>query len=147
MTPPMRIRTGVKALIIHDHKILVVKERITQDSGESILYDLPGGGIEAGESLAEALHREVFEEVGLNVEIERPIGGWGFMVQRNGEQVHIVCLGYHCRVVGSIEIDTTKNPAKEFIFETMWLTKAEFMAEAEKFDSQDLVTTVKNIDF
>ena len=56
------IRPSVRGILIRDGKILMV---------HSLKYDyykFPGGGIEAGESLPEALCREVREESGMKVE-------------------------------------------------------------------------------
>ncbi len=47
-------------------KILLVKSHKWFDN-----YTLPGGHIEVGETMVEAVKREVREEVGLNVEVER----------------------------------------------------------------------------
>jgi len=52
-------RVAVKAVIIRDHKILLVKER------DDEWWSLPGGGIDHGETPAEALIRELAEELGL----------------------------------------------------------------------------------
>src|SRR5258706_9591669 len=129
-----RIRTGVKAFIVHEGKILVVKERITHEGKERIIHDLPGGGIELGERLNEALLREVMEEVGLTVEVEHPVGGWDFILENPDENIHVVCLGFQCRLIGEPIIDTTKNPADyEDIFETLWLTKDEILNSKEIF--------------
>jgi ADP-ribose pyrophosphatase YjhB (NUDIX family) len=37
-------------------------------------YKLPGGGVETGESLEQALMRELHEEVGCNINITKPVG-------------------------------------------------------------------------
>src|SRR5271157_2034840 len=37
-------------------------------------YKIPGGGIEEGESTADALHREVLEEIGCRVGALKPVG-------------------------------------------------------------------------
>lgn len=107
----------------------MVKERVQRGTSEEIIHDVPGGGIEFGESIEETLHREVREEVGLEISIGQPVGGWHFIIQ-NGEQhssVHIVCFGYQCELVGEPKIDTSRNPAQEDIFETVWLTKEEVL--------------------
>jgi ADP-ribose pyrophosphatase YjhB (NUDIX family) len=51
----------VAAAIVRDGRVLLVRHR----KGERTYHLLPGGGVEAGESLAEALEREVAEETGL----------------------------------------------------------------------------------
>ena len=61
------LRPGVKALIVNQGKILMVKERIEG----RIIHDFPGGGVDYGEDLKKALKREVFEEIGLEIKIEK----------------------------------------------------------------------------
>ncbi|MDQ5943424.1 MAG: 8-oxo-dGTP diphosphatase [Patescibacteria group bacterium] len=53
-------RVSVKALIIHKSKILLVKE------WDDEWWSFPGGGIEHGESIQDALHREIYEELGIS---------------------------------------------------------------------------------
>lgn len=55
-------RTSIKALIFKKRKILLVKE------WDDEWWSFPGGGIEYGEGLAEALQRELSEELGLKQE-------------------------------------------------------------------------------
>lgn len=54
----MNIRVGANAVIIQNDAILVVK--FDDETGPH--FNLPGGGVEAGESIQEALVREVYEE-------------------------------------------------------------------------------------
>lgn len=54
--------------IIHDDKILLTKREDFE------VWCLPGGGVEDGESLAEAAIREAREETGLDVELMRLVG-------------------------------------------------------------------------
>ncbi|MCX5073084.1 NUDIX hydrolase [Streptomyces sp. NPDC054949] len=62
-------RRRVAAVIIRDGCVLMVRERGTGPTGRHDgpeYWTLPGGGLEAGEEPAEAVRREVAEEVGLH---------------------------------------------------------------------------------
>lgn len=54
-------RLSVKALIFHDNKILLTREK------DDEWWSVPGGGVDYGESLAQALRREVNEELGVPI--------------------------------------------------------------------------------
>jgi 8-oxo-dGTP diphosphatase len=64
-TYPKRPYLAVSAAIIRDGKVLVVRRA---RSPALNLYTLPGGAVELGESLAEAVVREVREETSLSIE-------------------------------------------------------------------------------
>lgn len=56
-------RVGVRAVLKHGEQFVIIYYRNWD------LYTLPGGGVEAGESLETALHRELLEETGYQVQI------------------------------------------------------------------------------
>ena len=63
MTHP-RLRRSVRALIIApDESILLARHRISA----GFVWAAPGGGVELGETIREALERELMEELGLDI--------------------------------------------------------------------------------
>jgi 8-oxo-dGTP pyrophosphatase MutT (NUDIX family) len=62
-------RTAARVLLVDaDERVLLMHER--RDVGSDLNHWItPGGGVEAGETLAQAAVREVYEECGLRVEI------------------------------------------------------------------------------
>jgi len=64
---------AVIVAVIHEDKVLLTKREDFE------VWCLPGGGVEEGESLAEAGIREVKEETGLDVELTRLVGVYSRM--------------------------------------------------------------------
>lgn len=64
-TYPTRPYLAVSAAIVRDDRVLIVRRARPPAHG---LYTLPGGGVELGETLEQAVMREVMEETGLTVE-------------------------------------------------------------------------------
>lgn len=61
----MRFRPTAYAIVIHDGKMLLSKFAPTGK------YQLPGGGLEIGETCIDALERETFEECGIKIKVEK----------------------------------------------------------------------------
>jgi 8-oxo-dGTP diphosphatase len=61
----MSIKVRPAILIIENHKVLTMKYLY----GGQEVYNLPGGNLELGEYLSEALAREMVEELGISVEV------------------------------------------------------------------------------
>lgn len=55
------IRVSARGIVINKDKILL------NEFGDGIYYNIPGGGVESGETVKDAVVREVLEESGLNV--------------------------------------------------------------------------------
>ena len=64
----MRYGISAAAIIVQDKKILLVNHR---EIGTYDFWVPPGGSLEGNESIFECAKREVFEETGLNVELDR----------------------------------------------------------------------------
>lgn len=66
-----RLRPGAYAVLWRDGKVL-----LTHQESPTPEFQLPGGGIERGEHPIPALHREVREETGWSMQIERRLGAY-----------------------------------------------------------------------
>lgn len=87
MTLP-RPTVAVAAVVFDaDGRVLLVERGRPPGVG---LWTVPGGKLEAGESLADAVAREVREETGLSVEV----GPLVEVVERRGDDYHYVILDY-----------------------------------------------------
>jgi 8-oxo-dGTP diphosphatase len=71
VSPKPRIVLGAGALIHRDGKLLLVRRAEEPDLG---FWSFPGGMVEVGETTEQAAVREVKEEVGLDIAIERLFG-------------------------------------------------------------------------
>ncbi len=100
---PNRPLVGVGALIIDQDKILLVERGNEPLKG---YWSLPGGLLELGEKLDDAIRREVLEETGLIVEplrlheIFERIMPDSSQDARAAPEYHYVLIDYLCRVTG-----------------------------------------------
>lgn len=96
---PLRPILGVGAVIVHEGKLLLVKRGVEPAKGR---WTIPGGAVELGEGIRDALIREVKEECGLDVEIERLLDVVDniTMDEEGRLQFHFVILDFLARVRG-----------------------------------------------
>jgi 8-oxo-dGTP diphosphatase len=117
-TYPTRPFLAVSAAIFRDGRVLIVRRARPPAQG---LYTLPGGGVELGETLEQAVVREVREETALEIE---PIGLAGFRqaIARDGSgriERHFVILPFAARwIAGDIVLN-------EELVEAHWLAPTE----------------------
>ena len=98
-TKATQIRSGVAAVILDGQGRILLQRR--SDNG---LWGLPGGSVEIGDSVRDAIIREVREETGLLVDVVRLIGVYSdpkFQVVRypDGHVVHYVSSLFACRIL------------------------------------------------
>jgi len=116
---------GVGALIVHERKLLIAKRGVKPAKGK---WSIPGGAIELGERIRDALVREVKEECGLDVEIalETPMDAIDSLVMsKDGRlQYHYVLLQFLARLKGG-----TLKPASD-VLDAKWVP----LDEVGKYD-------------
>ena len=94
------LRLGCSAVIFEPTREKILLTQRTDNSQ----WCLPGGRVEAGESVAEACIREVFEETGLRVQIVRLIGVYSdpnkLVIYPDGNKAHIIALNFETEITG-----------------------------------------------
>jgi 8-oxo-dGTP diphosphatase len=115
---PTRPYLAVSAAIIRDGKVLIVRRARPPASG---VFTLPGGVVEAGETLHAALTREVSEETGLVIEPIALAGHREVIVRDDAGRTerHFVILPFAARWLAG---EVTLN---EELAEAHWLDPAE----------------------
>ena len=113
---PTHPQLAVSAAIFRDDKILLVRRARSPAKG---FYSLPGGRVEFGESLHDALHREVDEETALKIEIIG-LAGWREVVPGTSGGGHYLIMSFAARwvsgeVVLNDELDDFKWLAPDAI--------------------------------
>jgi ADP-ribose pyrophosphatase YjhB (NUDIX family) len=117
-----RPRVRVAAAILDEGgRVVLVRHR----HGSVRYHLLPGGGVETGESLADALIREVREETGLQVEVGEPLFVSDTIDPAGGR--HVVNLTFSAHIAGG---RLTEHPQDERI-EAVDLVEPEALAELD----------------
>ena len=94
-----QLHVGCSATIFDAKREKVLLTRRT-DNGR---WCLPGGGMESGESAAEACEREVWEETGLKVRVTRLIGVYSnpdqLIVYNDGNKAFMVVMSFEAEIL------------------------------------------------
>ncbi|HDM8126167.1 TPA: NUDIX domain-containing protein [Vibrio harveyi] len=109
---------GVAAVILNQNNQLLLQKK---SDGS---WSLPAGMIEPGESPSQAVIREVREETGLAVEVERVLGvfggeGFGFTYP-NGDQVEYTVIMFKCQQTGQFAEDLDEET-----IELAWFSRSD----------------------
>ena len=94
---------GVGAVIVQENRVLLIRRGQPPLLGE---WSLPGGVLECGETLREAVIREAREETGLTVEAGEMLGVYERIIRSEDGRVryHYVLIDFLCcRVSGDLK--------------------------------------------
>lgn len=103
----------IRSKVGHEKIIIVYAGGcIFNENGEVLLqkradcnkWGFPGGAVELGETPEMAAKREVKEETGLDIEVQKLIGIYtdSDVVYPNGDKAHSICICYEMKFIGGV---------------------------------------------
>ena len=110
---------GVGVVVFSGKNLLVIKDRIYQT------YKLPGGFIDDGENISQAVEREVLEETGIKIEFETIVSLGHFSPAQFGESnLYVIALAKPLSTQINIQDD-------EEILEARWIDVDEYLSRGD----------------
>ena len=124
---PSRPIVGVGVLVKRADRVLLVRRRFDPGRGK---WSIPGGLVELGETVRDAALREVYEETGLNVRLDRLLGVVDYIErdERGRVRFHYVLVDFLAYAEGREKV----NPSDEFL-EVRWVKAS----EVKRYDITD----------
>jgi len=117
---PVQPILSVGAVIVKDGKALIVKRANDPYKGQ---WSIPGGRVELGETLTDAVRREMREETGLEVRVGSVIEVFERVERLDGRiRYHFVIVDYLCTCVGGALC------AGDDAVDAVWVTSEELEA-------------------
>ena len=115
---PARPIVAVSAAIVRENRVLIARRARAPAQG---VFTLPGGVVEVGETLREAVQREILEETGLTIE-PVALAGYRERIARDrdgGVEQHFVILPFAARWIAGEPV------LNEELSEAAWRLPAE----------------------
>lgn len=125
INPSYKIRKASRAIVVNEENNIAILS-VRKDS----YHKLPGGGLEGNEDIEEALRREVKEEVGTAIEIDKEIGC--IIEYRDKINQLQISYCYRAKAVGNLgKVDFTEEEINNG-FELKWYSIEEAIKIMEK---------------
>jgi 8-oxo-dGTP diphosphatase len=119
-----KLRKSARAILKNDREEIAI-----QYLGNHFFHKLPGGGVEKRETVEAALVREIKEEVGCDVIIEKEIGV--VIEYRKEHQIIHISYCYIATVVGDIGENSLEQAEINEGMSTIWITPEEAIQKME----------------
>lgn len=121
---PRVFRIVVAGVIVKEKSVLLLQQKEDEDVFPG-MWELPSGKREFNETSIEALVREVKEETGLSIVVERPISVFEYVVETSNEirdttQINFLC--YPSDPSQEVKIDKKEHQAAR------WFSKKELLS-------------------
>lgn len=105
----MKVRPSVA--IIENEKVLLMRYRY----GDTDVFNLPGGNVDAGETLTDTLIRELQEELGIQIAVgEMLVAGEVILSQQKTDVLHCV---FKARIIAGVPVLNAKETSA---LEVLW---------------------------
>ena len=125
-------------LVDHEDRVLLLYHTGPRDGQH---WSPPGGGIEDGESPAEAAARELWEEVGFRgIGLQRPVWTWVHQFSYHGTLITQHETIYVTRTANRSSAGQAENLALDGIVDSRWWTLRELQDTAEVVWPEGLAT-------
>jgi 8-oxo-dGTP pyrophosphatase MutT (NUDIX family) len=140
-----RHRRAARIVLLDDDRVLLEHVRVGSDPGQGTWWELPGGGLDPGESTAEAAARELAEETGyVDVDIGPALASVRVRYRgqtRTAEQhevIHVGRLRSHRRLAPALE------PAEVHgLLEVAWVSVAD-LDDGRRLEPPSLAALVRD---
>lgn len=116
--PQGEIVVAVKSLLLHNRRALIM-HRSNADRYGGGIWEFPGGKLEFGEGLQQAILREIQEETGLAATVQRLLYAASF---QTGPARQIIILNYLCHTAQNDVVLSSEHQAFR------WASRAEMRA-------------------
>ena len=144
MAPVNRLTSRV-LLFDRDSRILLFLTKAPDTSGIA-RWLTPGGGVDPGESHADAAVRELFEETGLTgIELGAPVWEHDFVVQWDDADHDTGHAVFYTAVVDRFEPSNANwtDDEKIDVLEHRWFSLAELISTTDPYEPAELVDLVR----
>ena len=134
------ITVGVGAVVFKGDEILLIRRGKPPFKGQ---WSIPGGALDHGEKIEDAVRREVLEETGVEIAIGGLIGVFEALPAETGSARHVVMVDYWAEwkkgapVAGDDALDAEFAPIEEALSRLSWDETRRAVADALKLRNRD----------